>query len=111
MDCLQQLILIPEKAFHQASGRYIAEGLLKWLHERYIIRGLTSLNDSADYTTSGPSIDTCLLRQLRRQVNSMDTELADVVHKILSLDEGEEELIEERSKARKILLEVDLKFE
>ena len=41
----------------------------------------------------------------------MDTELADVVHKILSLDEGEEELMEERSKVRKILLEVDLKIE
>ena len=41
----------------------------------------------------------------------MDTELADVAHKILSLDEGEEELMEERSKARKTLLEVDLKIE
>ena len=40
----------------------------------------------------------------------MDTELADVAHKILSLDEGEE-LMEERSQVRKILLEVDHKIE
>ena len=56
---------------------------------------------------SGPSINTCLLRQLQRRVNRMDTELADVVHKILLLDNGVEELMNERSNVRKILLEVD----
>ena len=109
MDRLQQLLPLPEKASHKVSGKYIAEGLFKRL--RYIVRELTSLNDSADSVASGPSIDACLLRQLRRRVNSIDTELVDVAHKILSLDEGEEELMEERSKVRKILLEVDLKIE
>ena len=41
----------------------------------------------------------------------MDYELADVTHKILSLDSGEEALMEERSKVKKVLLKVDLKVE
>ena len=59
MDHLQQLLPIPEKAFHKASDRYIAERLLKQL--RYIVRELTSRNDSADFVASTPSTDTCLL--------------------------------------------------
>ena len=109
MDHLRRLLPIPEKAYHKASDKYSAEGLFKRL--RYIIRELTSLNDSVDSVASGPGIDACLLRQLQRRVNSMDTALVDVAHKILSLDEGEEELMKERFKVRKILLEVDLKFE
>ena len=60
--------------------------------------------------SSGPSIDTCFLQQLRRQVNSLDSEIANVVHNILSLDDGEQELMDERSKVKKLLLLVDLKF-
>ena len=41
----------------------------------------------------------------------MDLELADVSHKILSLDDGEQELMDEKSKMRKLLLQVDLKVE
>ena len=46
-------------------------------------------------------MDTCLLRQLRRQVNRVDSEL----------DDGEQERIDERSKVRELLLQVDLKVE
>ena len=56
-------------------------------------------------------MDTCLLQQLRRQVNNMDSELADITHKILPLDSGEEVLMEERSKVKKILLKIDLNVE
>ena len=41
----------------------------------------------------------------------MDSELADITHKILSLDSGVDALIEERSKVKKVLLQVDLKVE
>ena len=41
----------------------------------------------------------------------MDSELADITHKILSLDSGEEALMEERSKVKKVLLKVDLKVD
>ena len=47
-------------------------------------------------------MDTCLLRQLQRQVNSMDLELSDVAHKILLLDSGEEALMEEWSQVKKV---------
>ena len=57
MDCLQQLLPIPENAFHKASARYIAEGLLKRL--RCIVRELTTLNDSADSVASGPKVRLC----------------------------------------------------
>ena len=40
----------------------------------------------------------------------MDSELADVTRK-MSLDSGEEELLEERLKVKKVLLQVDLKVE
>ena len=59
MDRLQQLFAMPEKSSHKASDKYIAEGLFKRLH--YIVRELTSLNDSADSEASRPSIDACLL--------------------------------------------------
>ena len=39
----------------------------------------------------------------------MDSELADLSHKILLLDSGEEALTEERSKVKKVLLKIDLK--
>ena len=41
----------------------------------------------------------------------MDSELADIMHKILSLDSGEVSLMEERLKIKKVLLQVDLKVE
>ena len=41
----------------------------------------------------------------------MDSELADTMHKILSLDSGEDVLMEERSKVKKLLHQVDLKVE
>ena len=41
----------------------------------------------------------------------MDSELTDVTHKILSLDAGEQEWMDERSKATKALLQIDLKIE
>ena len=39
----------------------------------------------------------------------MDSELADVARKMLSVDDGEQELMEERSKVKKLLLQADLK--
>ena len=87
----------------------VAEGLLKQL--RYVIYELTLLNDSVDLMTPGPGMDTCVLQQLQRQVNNMDLELSDITHKILLLDYGEEELMEEKSKVKKVLLKVDLKAE
>ena len=41
----------------------------------------------------------------------MDSKLADVAHKILLLDDGEQELMDKRSKVKKLLLQVDLKVE
>ena len=41
----------------------------------------------------------------------MESELADIMHKILSLDPGEDALMEERLKVKKGLLQVDLKVE
>ena len=41
----------------------------------------------------------------------MDSELADITPKILSLDSREEVFIEERLKVKKVLLQVDLKVE
>ena len=41
----------------------------------------------------------------------MDSELADITHKILLLDSGGDALMEERSKVKKVLLQVDLKVE
>ena len=69
------------------------------------------MNDSVELMEPRPGMGTCLLRQLRRQVNKMDFELADITHKILSLDSGEEALMEERSKVNKVLLKVNLKVE
>ena len=56
-------------------------------------------------------MDTCLVLQLRRQVNNMDLELADITHKILSLDSGRDVLMVERSKVKKVLLKADSKVE
>ena len=55
-------------------------------------------------------MDTCLLQQLRRQINN-NSELLDITHKILSLDSGEDEVMEEKSKVKKLLLQVHLKVE
>ena len=41
----------------------------------------------------------------------MDSELLDITHKILSLDSGEDEVMEEKSKVKKLLLQVHLKVE
>ena len=41
----------------------------------------------------------------------MDSELADIMHKIFSLDFGEHALMEEKSKVKKVLLQVDLMVE
>ena len=41
----------------------------------------------------------------------MDSKLADITHKILSLDSEDNALMEERSKVKKVLLHVDLKVE
>ena len=95
-DRLQQLLLVPEKVSKKASDTTLVESLLKRL--RYVVMKLTSLNDTADSITRGPSMDTCILQQLRRQVNNMDSELADIIHKIPSLDSGEKDLMEERLK-------------
>ena len=69
------------------------------------------MNDSVDSMVPRPGIDTRLLRQLPRQVNNMDSELANITHKILSLDSGEDALMEERLKVKKVLLQIDLKVE
>ena len=108
-DRLLQLLPEPERESKSSAASTVAENLLKRL--RYVIYELTSLNDSADLMEPGPGMDTCLLRQLRRQVNNLDSELADITHKILSLDSGEEALMEERSKVKKVLLKVDLKVD
>ena len=57
-----------------------------------------------------PGMDTCLLRQLRSQVNNMHSELADITHKTLSSDSGEE-VTQEKPKVKKVLLKIDLKVE
>ena len=41
----------------------------------------------------------------------MDLELADITNNIMSLDSGEDALIEEWLKVKKVLLQVDLKVE
>ena len=41
----------------------------------------------------------------------MDSKLADITHKILLLDSGGDALMEERSKVKKVVLQVDLKVE
>ena len=56
-------------------------------------------------------MDTSLVRQFLRHVNNMDSELADVTHKILSLDSGEKEILQQSSKVKKVFLGVDLKVE
>ena len=93
LDRLPQLLQEPEKVSKKSSGTTVTEGLLKRLH--YVIYELPSLNDTDDSVTPGPSMDSCLLRQLRRQVNKMDSKLVDIKHKILFLDTGEDALMEE----------------
>ena len=103
MECLDRLLQLlpePEMVSKKSPTTTVVEGLLKQL--RYVIYELTSLNDSVDLMTPRPGMDTCLLRQLRRQVNNMDFKLADVTHKILSLDSEEEALMEERLKVKKV---------
>ena len=51
-------------------------------------------------------MDTCLLRQLRRHVKNMDSELEYITNRMLSLDSGEEALMEERSKIKGVFLQV-----
>ena len=48
---------------------------------------------------------------VQRKVNNMGSKSADITHKILSLNPGEDVLMEERSKINKVLLQVDLKVE
>ena len=100
---------MPEKVPQKAPATSTVDGL--WKQSRYNVIEPTSLNDSVDSILSSPSIDTCLLRQVRRQVNCMDSKLADVAHKLLSLDDGEQELMDKRSKVKKLLLQVDPKIE
>ena len=74
-DRLLQLLPEPEEVSKKSPATTVAEGLLKRL--RYGIYELTSLNDTVDLMTPGPGMHTCLLRQLRRQVNNMDLKLPD----------------------------------
>ena len=67
--------------------------------------------DTVDSMTPKPGMDSCLLWQLQRQVNNTDSELAEITHKVLLLHSGEERLMEERSKVKKVLLQVDLKVQ
>ena len=109
LERLIRLLPLPEKVPPRVSATAIAEGLLKRL--RYVIKELTSLNNAVDEVKPGPGMDACIVRQLRRQVNGLDSDLMDITHKILSLDTGGEDLMEEKSKVKEILLRVDLKIE
>ena len=51
-------------------------------------------------------MDPCLLRQLRRHIKNVDSELKYVANIILSLDSGEEALMEERLKLKRVFLQV-----
>ena len=80
LDRLLQLLPEPEMVSKKSSATTVPKGLLKWLC--YVIYELTLLNDSVNLMAPGPGMDTCLLQQVRRQVNNMDSELAGMTHKI-----------------------------
>ena len=101
-DRLLQLLPEPEMVSKKSPTTTVSKGLLKWL--RYVIYELTSPNDSVDLMIPGPGMDTCLLRQLQKQVNNMDSEIANITQKILLLDSEEEVLMEEDYRSKKYSL-------
>lgn len=99
-DRLLQLLPEPGKELKTLETT-VAKSLPKRLC--YVIFELTSLKDSMDLMELRPGMNTTLLATW--------SELADITHKILSLDTGEEALMEERSKVKKVLLRVNLTVE
>ena len=60
-DRLLQLLPEIEKVSKKSPATAVAEGLLKRFCYMYITHELTSLNDTVDFVTPRPGMDTCLL--------------------------------------------------
>ena len=72
---------------------------------------LKSINSTVELLTSGPDLDTCLVRQLEKEVDRISTEHSDLTRNILSLEHEDRELLHLSSALAKTLFDLSLQIE
>ena len=77
---------------------------------RYIEENLFSIEEDFRHLTPDTGLDCCLVQQLNKRVNKILDKLREVSREVLSLDEGEEKLLEKVSTIEKASLDLNLQI-
>ena len=77
----------------------------------YLDKKLRAILREVESIPSDREIDTCLLLQHEEQLSSLSTELTNVLHELLSLEEDDSAPLEQQSQLSQMLFDIHLKVQ
>ena len=108
VDRLQWLVLCDEPVWKEPTDSQ-QKGLLRRL--ALIETELCDVSNAPEALEPGPELDCCLLKQHEEQISGLKSELAAVLHNIITLKEDNSSLTERRSAISKIIFSTRLQIQ
>ena len=95
---------LPSPFIESKTGRHLSRRL------NHLDKGLQTILDAVESIPPDGEVDACLLHQYEEQLSDLNTELANVLHELLSHEEDDSTLSEQQTRLSQTLFDVRLKI-